>query len=127
MFMENLSITIKAVDIVADATGRDDSVSRIERRHAADRKSVAPMPIRHAERVALDAGQAGYIRHLLEHARVHPDQDGLGRVDPGRHQHPLFGGCRNLPDLLRHPVDRHRGLQFHFPRSFFTLLSSNPR
>ena len=56
------------VDVEADAAGRDHPVLGAERRHAADREAVAPVPIGHAEGRPLNAGKTGDVRDLLDHA-----------------------------------------------------------
>src|SRR6185295_16450654 len=45
-----------AVDVVSHTTGRDDTVFGVERRDTSDRKSIAPMPIRHTECVPANTG-----------------------------------------------------------------------
>jgi hypothetical protein len=46
-----------AVDVVADAAGRDDSLIEIKCRDATDREAVTPMDIWHCERRGDDAGR----------------------------------------------------------------------
>ena len=55
-----------AVDVVADAAGRDDAaLGRVGRRDAADAEAVAPVDVRHRQAGALDAGQHRDVRDLV--------------------------------------------------------------
>ncbi len=55
-----------AVDVVADAAGRDDSAFfGVGRRHAADAESISPVDIRHGQAGHLDARQRGHVGHLF--------------------------------------------------------------
>ena len=87
-----------AVDVEADAAGRDHAAVRVHRRHAADREAVAPVAVRHAEGVVDDAGQAGHVGDLVEDAGLHAAQQRLRGDDPRRDPHPLLEGDREFPD-----------------------------
>ena len=55
-----------AIDVVADAAGRDHApFGRIGRADAADAEAVAPMDVGHGEAGHLDARQKGHVGHLL--------------------------------------------------------------
>ena len=77
-----------AGDVEADATGRDHpSLVRIERRHAADRKAIAPMCIRHGVSGLLYAGQGGDIADLFKYLLIHGLDQFLISIDDRRHPH----------------------------------------
>ena len=54
------------VDVKTDAARRYHPVAHVGRRHAADRKPVAPMHVGHGQRVPDDAGQERDVRQLLQ-------------------------------------------------------------
>src|SRR5206468_4759269 len=55
-----------SIDVVADAAGRDDAVVEIHRRDATDGKAVAPVNVRHGERIADDAREMRHVHHLAQ-------------------------------------------------------------
>src|SRR3970282_941240 len=83
-----------AVDVEADAARRNHTVLGVEGRDTADRETVAPVAVRHAERRADYAGQAGDVRHLLEDAVIHLAEQRLGIVDAAGTPHPGLLGRR---------------------------------
>ena len=89
-----------AVDVEADAARRDHAAGRIHRRHAADRKAVAPVRVGHDEARADDAGQAGDVGGLLKDRIVHRVEQLARRVDADRHAHARPPAGRNLPDAV---------------------------
>ncbi len=100
-----------AVDVVADAAGRQHALLGVERGHAADREAVAPVDVRHGDRVADDAGQVGDVDHLLGAAVVADVGDQIGgRVDQPRHPHAaaLRDAVAEVVDSLQ--LDRHAHL-----------------
>jgi hypothetical protein len=77
-----------AGDVETDTAGRDDPACvGVECGHAADRKAVAPMGIRHRIGGAEDARQGGDVGGLLQHLLVHVANQGLGRVEHHGHPH----------------------------------------
>ena len=96
-----------AVDVEADAARRDDARVGAKRGHPADREAVAPVAVGHAERGAHDPGQAGDVRHLLEHAGVHLPEQRLGGVDARGHEHARLLARRDLPDAVAGRVHLH--------------------
>jgi hypothetical protein len=77
-----------ARDIEPDAARRHDAaLLRIERCHAANRKSVPPVRIGHGVRRALNARQHGDVGDLLTDFLVHVTDERLGRVDHAGHAH----------------------------------------
>jgi hypothetical protein len=75
------------------------------------------MAVRHAERIAADAGETGHIRHLLEYAGIHGPENGLSPIDAGRHQHAGFLRDGNLPHLAGNAHDLHGSIEFHTSRT----------
>jgi hypothetical protein len=72
----------------ADAPGRDHAaLVGIEGRHAADRKAVAPVGVRHDIGGLNDSGQHGDIARLLGDLVIHVADEGLVGIDDGRHAH----------------------------------------
>ncbi len=80
--------------------GEMTPVLRIEGGNPSDRKAIAPMAVRHAERIAADARQAGDIGDLIEHAAVHRGQNGFGRINTSGYQHAGLLRRGNFPDLI---------------------------
>ena len=107
-----------AVDVEADAAGRDRALLRVDRGHAADREAVAPVDVRHGERAADDPGQVGHVRELRER-RIVPQlrHELLARVDPAGHAHAAL--ARDLPDVVADPLELHdqtsRMMRAHHP------------
>src|SRR5213083_733871 len=110
--------THAAVDVEADAAGRDRALLRVHRGHAADREAVAPVDVRHGERAADDPGQVGHVRELRER-RIVPQlrHELLARVDPAGHAHAAL--ARDLPDAVADPLQLHgqtsRMMRAHHP------------
>ena len=99
-----------AVDVVADAAGRDDAaLRRVGGRHAADRKPVAPVDVGHGQAGPLDAGERGHVGHLLGGVVVADllDQRGVG-VDDAVDPHAGLVGAGNpisiAADIFERPV-----------------------
>mmetsp|Transcript_68228 Transcript_68228/g.200349 ORF Transcript_68228/g.200349 Transcript_68228/m.200349 type:complete len:371 (-) Transcript_68228:119-1231(-) len=71
-----------AVDVEADATGRDDrlGVAHVEGRHVADREAVPAVHVRQADRVLADARQRGHVADLLDRRQEPADIGRLPRV-----------------------------------------------
>ena len=67
--MQNQAVAGKAINIVAHAPRRNHAAFDIERRDAANREPVAPMRVRHGERMPDNARQLRNVHHLL-HRRV---------------------------------------------------------
>ncbi len=77
-----------AGDVKADAAGGNDAaLLRVERRHAADRKAVAPVRVRHDVTRLDDAGERSNTRCLLGHLVVHGPDQGLVGIEDDRHSH----------------------------------------
>ena len=55
-----------AVDVVADATGRDDAVFGVGGTDAADGESIPPVDVGHGEGILHDAGEMRHISDLLQ-------------------------------------------------------------
>ncbi len=104
-----------AVDVEADAAGRDDAVVETHRRHAADREAVPPVDVGHRQRVADDPRQEGdvgdlldslVLRHRPQHALIGEDEAGDAHAALVAHRQPPAV----LVDLLQHvePALAHR-------------------
>ncbi len=97
-----------AIDVVADATGRDHApFRRIGRAHAADAEAIAPMDVGHRQAGVLDAGQKGDVRDLLRGLVVldRLDQRIVGEdqaIDP----HPGLVRLRNSPAGVADALER---------------------
>src|SRR5213079_2105108 len=107
-----------AVDVEADAAGRDRALLRVDRGHPADREAVAPVDVGHGERVADDPGQVRHVRDLLERRIVAQlRHELLARVDPAGHAHTAL--ARDLPDVVVDPLELHgqtsRMMRAHHP------------
>ena len=89
-----------AVDVETDAARRDDPGLGIHGRHAADGKTVAPMPVRHAVGVFDDAGQGGDVGHLVEDPFVHLGEQVFRGNNPGRNPHAFLVGHGKFPDRV---------------------------
>ncbi len=113
-----------AVDVVADAPRRNDTVFQGEGGDAADREPISPVHIRHRGRIFHDPRQMGDVRHLpgtlvLSHA-LH---ETLAGIDDSRHAHPPLG--RDPPAAvvdffqfdLRHPGSPARSIARSCPGS----------
>src|SRR4029077_11382617 len=91
-----------------DAAWRYDAVLQPCRRHASDRKAVAPVNVRHPQRVADDAPQMRDVHDLLQ-AGVCRERSHLlrRRENAAWHAHPASPG--DLPQILAGAtdVDRH--------------------
>ena len=68
-------------------------------------ESRTPVAIGHAERVAMDAGQAGDVGDLIEDPTIHGTQNGRARINSRRDQHALFLGRWNFPQVVVDAVD----------------------
>src|SRR5262249_47406227 len=68
---------------------------------------------RHTERIALDTRQAGDVRDLIEYAPIHGFKNGPRRVDPCGHDHARLFRRGNFPNLIRHSIDLHVGVELH--------------
>ena len=84
---------------------------RVECSHAADRKSVAPVRVRHGVGRLHDAGQRGDVHRLLVHLAVHVAHQRLAREDHRRHAHRAL--LRDLPLVFRAPLEE---IQVHVTR-----------
>ena len=85
-----------AVDVVPDAAGGDDPLVEVKGRDPADGKTVAPMHVRHSERVLHDPRQVGDVGHLPRPlVGPHPLQELLAGVEESRNAHP--SRRRDLP------------------------------
>lgn len=86
-----------AANIETDAArGNDAAKIGIERRDSANRKAVAPMPIRHHIRSADDARQRRHTRRLLDHFVVHMQQKVLISMDDDRDRIAPDGSIRQV-------------------------------
>ena len=100
-----------AVDVVAHAAGRDDSVRGLGRRQAADREAVALVDVGHRQARLDDPRQRGDVLELLERVvgsdRV--EQLGIGE-DAGGDEHVVAGAGGDLPEGVVDSAEvRHRG------------------
>ncbi len=87
-----------ARDVEADAPGRDDpSLLGIEGGHAADRKAVPPVGVRHRPGRADDAGKGRHVPELLAHFLVERVDQLAARVDSTGDAH--AARSRKLPDV----------------------------
>src|SRR3990172_5787638 len=87
-------------DVKPDSPGRDDAaLHRIERGNAADRKTIAPMRVRHRIRRADDSGKAGDIGQLCEDLVIHVAQQGLIGVEDSGYTHGT--GWLDSPPICR--------------------------
>ena len=100
-----------AVDVVADAAGRDHAAfGRIGGRDAADAEAVAPVDVGHGQAGHLNARQKGHVGHLLGRLVGADllDQPLVGE-DAAFDLHPHFVALRNPPgalvDLLQRTAD----------------------
>ena len=104
-----------AVDVVADAAGRDDPVGERRRGDASHREAVALVDIGHRERSPDDARQRGDVLQLLERA-VREDRFEKLAVGEDTRRHPHVGPrlCRDLPERLVEAAQlRRRGRRGH--------------
>ena len=77
-----------AVYVKSHAARRDHAVLHPHRRDAADGKAVAPVDIRHGERVPHDAGQRCHVGDLLDrHVAGHRVDHGCVSIDHPRNAH----------------------------------------
>jgi hypothetical protein len=82
-----------AVDVEPDSAGRNHAAFvHVHGGDAADGKSITAVAIRHAERVAADPRQSGYVADLLVNRFVHFAHQFFRRDNPRRHAHALFAG-----------------------------------
>ena len=119
-----------AVDVVADAAGRDHAARRwIGRRHAADGEAVAPVDVRHGQRVADDARQEGHVGHLLEGLVLRQDVHHLlAGVDAAGDAHPLLVAAGQLPAQVIDPLQYLLPVLRHLtPPLGFSVLGSRFR
>ena len=54
-----------AIDVVADTARRDDTGFDVGCSHSSDGKTITPVDVRHTEGHVEDAGEIGYVLHLL--------------------------------------------------------------
>ena len=107
-----------AVDVVADAAGRDDAVGQRGGGDAADREAVALVDVGHRQGGLDDARQRGDVHELLERP-VAPNrlqQLGVGE-DAGGDAHVGPEGRRNLPERLVYAPERFRHRAPSWPAS----------
>ncbi len=91
-----------AVDVVADAAGRDRALVQVHRGDPTDGEPIPPVDVGHGQREAQDAGQVGHVAHLLQRRIVRRRRP--GRVDPPRDLHPALAG--ELPEITVDAADR---------------------
>ena len=85
--------------VLARSSGRARQAERcVHGRHAANGKTVAPMPVRHAIGVAHNAWQGRNVGHLIKDPLVHGLDELLCGIDTGRHTHAWLVRSRNFPD-----------------------------
>jgi hypothetical protein len=93
-----------AVDVVADAAGRDDTIGELRGGDASDRKTVALVDVRHRKGRLDDARKRGDILELLERPVA---DDGLEELLVGEHasRHAHVGSHTrgDLPEVLIDP------------------------
>ncbi len=88
-----------AVDVVTDASRRYHPLVHIKCRHASDRKSVAPVHVRHGERRPHNPRHVRHVHSLLRRVIGLDVAEHLpGRIDARRNAH--APGSRNLPDVI---------------------------
>jgi hypothetical protein len=107
-----------AVDVEADAARRDHAVHVVHGRHAADRKAVAPVDVRHGDARLDDPRQGRHVDHLPERLLVSRLLEQLLRgVHDAGHAHLALLGYppRVLVDGL--DLDRRRSLVHPLLRS----------
>src|SRR6266545_280497 len=91
-----------AVDVESDAARRDHaSLVHIHRCDPPNGKTIAAMAVGHAERVAADARQRGYVADLLVNSFVHFAYQLFCRDDARRHAHTLLVRHGQFPDSVR--------------------------
>ena len=90
-----------ARDIETDATGRDDSSTLyVCCGHAADRKAITPMHVRHREAGPYDAWKAGDVLHLRQRTISEGRREqGFGREHDDLYPH--FPVARQNPAMRR--------------------------
>ena len=95
-----------SIDVVSDASGRNDTVLNPGCCDAADRKTIAPVNIRHRDGIAHDARQVSYIAHLLQTLITLGIREQVpGCVNSTRHSHlSRFG---NLPQVVMNSLKLH--------------------
>jgi hypothetical protein len=93
-----------AVDVVADASRRDDAVRELARGHAADGEAVALVGIRHRQRRLDDPGQRRDVLGLAERAVALDCLEQLLVGEHARwHAHVRARVRRDLPQHLADP------------------------
>jgi len=93
--------TDATIDVVTNPPRRDDALLQIHRRHAADRKAVAPVDVGHGNRAAHDAWQKRHIRHLLGRlVLLDLLNHRLAGEDETVHAHAELVAFRNAPAVL---------------------------
>src|SRR6185295_5114110 len=97
-----------AVDVVADAAGRDHAAFvRIGAADSADAKAVAPVNIRHRQAGMLNAGQVGNVGDLIERLIVANGFDQrIVRVDDSVDAHAGSITLGNAPRGVVDPLER---------------------
>jgi hypothetical protein len=97
-----------AVDVVADAPGRDDAAGgRVGAADAPDTEAVAPVDVGHRQARQLDPRQEGDVGHLL--GRPVAPQQGLEPLvgeDQPIDEHPRPGGAGNPERDVVEPLER---------------------
>ena len=118
-----------AVNIVTHTAGRDHAaLVRVGRRHAADAEAVAPVNVRHGQRVPDDAGQRGDVGDLLGRLVLLDgiDQPLVG-VNQAVHAHVRAVRLWNAPAVVINALQWSSVVVCHDQMSTMTAASKPPR